>query len=223
MKNVDTTNISWFNRLHAIHKLLISVVTAFILYTVFPKHQLAHMARYMVWWDAFCISEIVLCFITFFTISSDQLCTQSGKQDESRIMIFIVVLITTLTSLLAVILLITSRSETIATKAWDLPIAIVGMMSSWALVHIIFTMRYAHMYYFNSQKGKGLDFPGDHDPDYLDFAYYSFVIGMTFQVSDVTIKTKRLRRLTLLHSIISFIFNTVIVALTINVIAGLGS
>ncbi|MBS1497011.1 MAG: DUF1345 domain-containing protein, partial [Bacteroidetes bacterium] len=61
------------------------------------------------------------------------------------------------------------------------------------------------------QKGKGLDFPGDHDPDYLDFAYYSFVIGMTFQVSDVTIKTKRLRRLTLLHSIISFIFNTVIV------------
>jgi uncharacterized membrane protein len=67
-----------------------------------------------------------------------------------------------------------------------------------------------------SRHAKGLDFPEEEHPDYLDFAYYSYTIGMTFQVSDVTVKTKGLRRLTLVHSLISFIFNTILVALTIN-------
>ena len=223
MKKKNDLNISWFNRLHAIHKLLISVLVAFAVYTIFPMQHINRIAQAMVWWDTFCISIITLTAITFFTINSQQLCFQSSKQDESRVMIFVVILISTLASLLTVILLITSKSEVNTAKVWELPIAIIGMISSWILVHTIFTLRYAHIYYSNSQKGEGLDFPGDNDPDYLDFAYYAFVIGMTFQVSDVSIKTKRLRNLTLLHSLISFSFNTVIVALTINVIAGLGN
>ena len=99
------------------------------------------------------------------------------------------------------------------------------MFMSWGLVHTTFSIRYAHLYYGNSSskdvKGHGLDFPGDVDPDFIDFAYFSFVIGMTFQVSDVEISSRRIRRLTLVHSLISFIFNTVIVALTINALAGL--
>jgi len=67
----------------------------------------------------------------------------------------------------------------------------------------------------------GIDFPGITEPDYLDFAYFSFVIGMTFQVSDVVVKSKVIRRFVLFHSLISFVFNTIIVALTINGIAGL--
>jgi uncharacterized membrane protein len=222
MKNKNDLNISWFNKLHAIHKLLISVLIAFAVYSIFPMQHLNSLAQKMVWWDSFCMSLIILSCITFFTISSEQLCVQSSRQDESRFMIFIVILITTLASLLAVVLLITSKSQLNASKDWELPIAIIGMMCSWILVHTIFTLRYAHLYYDNTQKGEGLDFPGDKDPDYLDFAYYSFVIGMTFQVSDVSIKTKRFRRLTLLHSLLAFAFNTVIVALTINIIAGLG-
>jgi uncharacterized membrane protein len=90
-------------------------------------------------------------------------------------------------------------------------------------------LRYAHFYYCDmdgNDEGKvlkpgGLEFPGDDEPDYLDFAYFSFVIGMTFQVSDVQITSKRIRRLSLMHAILSFAFNTIIVALSINIISGL--
>lgn len=67
----------------------------------------------------------------------------------------------------------------------------------------------------------GIDFPTNEAPDYLDFAYFSFVIGMTFQVSDITVSSRAIRRFVLMHGLISFIFNTIIVALTINTLAGL--
>jgi uncharacterized membrane protein len=88
-------------------------------------------------------------------------------------------------------------------------------------------MRYAHLFYGDHHNkdadkiGSGLEFPGDEKPDFIDFAYFSFVLGMTFQVSDVEISSRKIRRLSLLHSLIAFIFNTVIVALTINALAGL--
>ena len=225
MKN-NIINISWFNRLHAIHKLLISAVFAIIVYIIFPITHLNTVAHLMVGWDVFCLSIIGLSFVTFFTINSEQLCYQCSKQDESRVIIFLVVLVATIASLLAVVLLITSKSGDSAAKLWELPIAIIGMMCSWILVHTIFTFRYAHIYYDNNEidfgkSGSGLDFPGDKEPNYLDFAYFSFVLGMTFQVSDVSIHSKRLRKLALLHGLISFGFNTVVVALTINIIAGL--
>ena len=227
MKKNNHLNISWFNRLHAFHKLIISAVIAIIIYLIFPSAHLTTVAHLMVGWDVFCISTITLSFITFFTINSDQVCYQCSKQDESRVVIFIVILVAALAGMLTVILLITTKSEDNTDKLWQLPIAIIGMMSSWILVHTIFAFRYAHIYYGNNEKGSGktgsgLDFPGDKDPDYLDFAYFSFVLGMTFQVSDVSIHSKRLRKIALLHSLVSFGFNTIVIALTINVVAGLG-
>ena len=87
-------------------------------------------------------------------------------------------------------------------------------------------MRYAHIFYGDHETepaihAGGLIFPDEDKPDYFDFAYFSFVLGMTFQVSDIQVTSKRLRKLALLHGILSFGFNTIIVALTINVIAGL--
>jgi uncharacterized membrane protein len=98
---------------------------------------------------------------------------------------------------------------------------------SWALLHTVYSLHYAHVYYGDIDPGKqfraekGLEFPGKDEPDYLDFAYFSFVVGMTCQVSDVQVTSKRMRRLTLLHGIISFAFNTVILALLINTLSGL--
>ncbi len=102
----------------------------------------------------------------------------------------------------------------------------VTIIGSWLLVHTIFAMHYAHEYYQDHQtqsdcKAGGLDFPEDIEPDYWDFLYFSFVIGMTSQVSDVQITSRSMRRLSLLHSILSFFFNTAIVAMSINIIAGL--
>jgi uncharacterized membrane protein len=106
------------------------------------------------------------------------------------------------------------------------PVSILGIILSWIMVHTTLVFHYAHEYYDNDPEGKktekaGLIFPGDKQPDYFDFAYFSFVIGMTFQVSDVQITSKKLRKLALLHALIAFGLNTFVVALTINLIAGL--
>jgi uncharacterized membrane protein len=170
---------------------------------------------------------IVMSWITFFKTKSKQIREQSKKQDSSRSIIFIIVLISTLASFLAVLLLIVTKKQGDNGASWRLPIAIAGMLFSWILIHTIFTLRYAHIFYGdhktkpNTHAG-GLEFPGDSNPEYLDFAYFSFVLGMTFQVSDVQITSKRLRSLAMFHGLISFGFNTIMIALTINLIAGYG-
>jgi uncharacterized membrane protein len=107
----------------------------------------------------------------------------------------------------------------------DIIISVASVLSSWALIHTLFTLHYAHVFYRDEvtaikYKGQGLIFPEESEPDYLDFAYFAFVIGMTFQVSDVQVTSRRIRRLVLIHGLLSFIFNTAIVALSINIIAG---
>jgi len=93
------------------------------------------------------------------------------------------------------------------------------------MTHVTFAFRYAHEYYARDQGGPeadgGLDFPAEKHPDYFDFLYFSLVLGMTFQVSDVQITSRKLRRVAALHGLMSFLFNTVIVALTVNNAAGL--
>ena len=107
-----------------------------------------------------------------------------------------------------------------------MPVAVSNMLLSWVLVHTTFCFHYAHLYYDDSKDSTeihagGLDFPEEKKPDYIDFVYFSFIIGMTFQVSDVAITSRTIRRLALLHGLISFGLNTFVVALTINLIAGL--
>lgn len=94
---------------------------------------------------------------------------------------------------------------------------------SWLFAHTVFAVHYAHDYFNDlaEHRPPGLDFPAEHDdPDYWDFLYFSFVIGMTAQVSDVQVLTQRWRRLVLAHGIVSFLFNTVVLALSINLLAG---
>ncbi len=94
---------------------------------------------------------------------------------------------------------------------------------SWLVTHAVFALRYAHEYYEARADGArgGLDFPGKQLPDYLDFLYLAIVIGMTFQVSDVQVTDRYLRQLVMVHGLLSFLFNTIIVALTVNLVAGL--
>ncbi|HSN07764.1 MAG TPA: DUF1345 domain-containing protein, partial [Hanamia sp.] len=182
------------------------------------------LTHLMIGWDTFSVCMIVMTWITFFITTAKQIRIQSKVQDPNRSIIFILILISTLASFLTVILLIVSKKDGQSEPAWHLPIAVAGMLFSWILIHTIFTLRYAHIFYGdhetkpNTHAG-GLDFPGESLPDYLDFAYFSFVLGMTFQVSDVQITSKRFRRLALLHGFISFIFDTTMIALTINILA----
>lgn len=96
--------------------------------------------------------------------------------------------------------------------------SVVTVLSGWVLVHLVFMLRYAHLYYEGTPGG--IVFHGDDPPDYGDFAYLSFTIGMTYQVSDNDLTSRRIRRVLLRHALLSYFFGTIIVALTINVLAG---
>lgn len=96
---------------------------------------------------------------------------------------------------------------------------VLTVMLSWAVVHTLFTVRYARLYY-DGHPG-GIDFKSDEPPDIVDFAYVAFTVGMTFQVSDTDIQKRSIRRSIIRHALLSYLFGTVIIALTINVIAGL--
>ena len=212
-----------FERLHAIHKIIICIGLAIVVYFIADIKNNA-LGRLMIGWNTFSLCLLIMTWITFKITTPDEIRRQAALQDASRVTIFIIILVSAFASFFAVLLLVISKKE--ETQALDIPIAISGMFFSWFLVHTIFAMRYAHIYYGDHETNPdmhagGLVFPDDDKPGYSDFAYFSFVLGMTFQVSDIQITSKRLRRIALLHGILSFGFNTIIVALTINVIAGL--
>lgn len=102
-----------------------------------------------------------------------------------------------------------------------LTVAGLSIVLAWLFINVMFAQHYAHGFYgdYGSQH-QGLDFPGKQEPDYWDFAYFSIVVGMTFQVSDVQITSRTLRRMVLLHSVIAFFFNVFIIAVTVNIVAG---
>jgi len=113
------------------------------------------------------------------------------------------------------------RGESNAGGVVDMLAAAATIVLSWLYMNMIFALHYAHGYYSHRNgMHKGLDFPGKEDPDYWDFAYFALVLGMTFQVSDVQIVSRRLRRTALMHSVIAFFFNVFIIAISVNVAAG---
>lgn len=105
-----------------------------------------------------------------------------------------------------------------------LGLSMLALAASWLLMQTIFAFHYAHLYYQCESRshgvGGGLEFPGKQAPDYFDFLYYAHVVGMTSQVSDVVVTARHMRRLTLLHSLSAFAFNMLVLALSINVVAG---
>ncbi|MEO6838527.1 MAG: DUF1345 domain-containing protein [Ginsengibacter sp.] len=223
----DTKKVSSFERVNSVQRLIICIAIGGIVYFIVDRTAFDTLTHLMIGWDVFSVCMIAISWITFITTNSKDIREFCKIQDSSRSIIFIIILISTLASFLAVLLLIITHKSGKPPEEWRLIIAIAGMFFSWFLIHTIFTLRYAHIYYGDhvakpgTQAG-GLEFPGDSKPDYLDFAYFSFVLGMTFQVSDVQITSQRLRKMAMFHGLISFGFNTIMIALTINLIAGYG-
>lgn len=225
------TKTKVFFSIDAHYRLLISLGTAavalFFSWTHFSAPTVA-----LVTWLAFGFSIIVMDWVIILTANPAEIRKIASIEDSSRTLIFLFVIAASLMSLLAIVLLLLStKNQSDAVVTARVSLAMASVVVSWWLVHTIFTLRYAHMYYStdpdDDRKTKplgGLEFPGDlKEPDYLDFVYFSFVIGMTFQVSDVEISSRAIRRLAWMHGLISFAFNTAIVALSINIISGMVS
>ncbi|TWR27296.1 DUF1345 domain-containing protein [Mucilaginibacter achroorhodeus] len=214
-------------RVDAHYRLIISLAVGVVAFFL-SRHLKSVPEITLITWIGIATSIIILDWVIILGAHPREIRKIASLEDSSRTLIFLVVLASSLVSLVAIYLLLRSSKDVPEeTTAAYIILAMVAVVISWWLVHTIFTMRYAHLYYNKDSAGKeagGLDFPGDmKDPDYLDFVYFSFVIGMTFQVSDVEISSRRIRRLAWMHGLISFAFNTAIVALSINVISGLVS
>jgi uncharacterized membrane protein len=180
--------------------------------------------RVIAGWDSFSVTLLALIWITILGSGIDHIRHRARSEDISRLLIFVFTVGAACCSIFAVVALLAAAKANSHIGA-HAALCVVAVLGSWTLVHTMFTLRYAHIYYGEGtaadKPAGGLEFPSDDSPDYLDFAYFSFVIGMTAQVSDVQISSKRLRSLALVHGILSFCFNTVILALTINTVSGL--
>lgn len=216
---------SLISKTNANYKLVFSAIMAVCLFFILSLTNLRVLTKLMISWDFFNLIMIIISWIIFLTTSSQQLSTLAINQDETLPISFIIVLISVCFSLFGTIFLLLYRNSGLINREIHTVVSLVGVGLSWILLHTIFTLRYAHLYFITGSDQKplqGINFPDPEEgPDYLDFAYFSFVIGMTFQVSDITIDSKRIRRFVLVHSLIAFVFNTLIVALTINAIATL--
>lgn len=217
-----------FHKLPAIVRLLSAVVLAGLVF--FIARGKSAPVQFMVVWISFAFANLAMYGVTMFTAHPDEISHIAKNQDTSLTLIFLVTVTSAFVSLFAIVLLLRNLPNAGDPGYYYHVILSIGSVAlSWLLIHTIFTFRYAHLFYTceseeDAVKKKhrgGLLFPNDKTPDYLDFAYFSFVIGMTFQVSDVQVSSSTIRRLALLHGLLSFLFNTVILALSINIIAGL--
>ena len=226
---LDTTSTHnhFFIKIDRNYRLYLSLIVALVVYFFTKSHTLP--IAFMLVWTAFSGSFLIFSWIVILSSHPKGLRNIVSEQDTSRTLIFLFVIIAAFISVFAIIgLLQQAPNPSKSGLTYHILLAAAAVFSSWTLIHTVFTLRYAHLYYTYADReaharGKndaGLEFPGTTEPDYLDFAYFSFVLGMTFQVSDVQITSSNIRRLALLHGFLSFVYNTIIIALSINIISG---
>lgn len=207
------------NRLNeGIKKLVYSLLPALVAF--FSLSSFTIPARLIIGWNVFSFTLTLFYWVLFLRTDEKRLPHIVATEDDGVRIIFPVVLLAVCISFLGVLLLHQLQTGPPAHKLLQLLNSMLAIVGSWFLLHTIFATRYADLYFKIKKQGNAnaLMFPAPENPDYVDFAYFSFVIGMTFQVSDIQINSRQIRRLVLLHSLISFAFNTVIVAITINAV-----
>jgi uncharacterized membrane protein len=174
--------------------------------------------RFLLGWDIGVAVYLVAAFAAMADCDIDHMRRRSALMDEGRIAIPTLTACAALASLAAILIELGDKNVTHDPR--HLALAVVTIALSWAFTHTIFALHYAHEFYAeNRYVDGGLAFPGKDKPDYWDFLYFSLVIGMTSQVSDVGVTAKAIRRTVMAHGVVSFFFNATLVALMVNIAA----
>lgn len=177
-------------------------------------------AAILVGWDFAAAFLLAWTWVDIARLNAPGTRAHANREDPSRRLSEIIIIASGVALLAAVGLLLVRAGHTHGpTKAYLIGIGILSVILSWGTVHTIFALRYTRAYYRGADQG--VDFNEEDPPAYLDFAYLSFTIGMTFQVSDTDLTTKSVRRIALGHALLSYLFGAVMLALSINVVAGL--
>jgi uncharacterized membrane protein len=197
-------------------RTFVSIAIGIVAFFVLPA-SLRLVTRLLISWDIFVVCYLVLAYTMMFRCGLAHIRRSAVLQDDGRFLILLVTALGAFASIAAIVFELGASNR----SGPGLALATITIALSWAAVHTGFALHYAHDYYRGSKPG-GLQFPSgdsDDEADYWDFVYFSFVIGMTAQVSDVGITDRIIRRTATVHGIISFVFNTALVALMVNIAA----
>jgi uncharacterized membrane protein len=193
-------------------------------------NALSWSTRAVFTWDSAGLTFIVLMTLMMVDCGIDRIQARAAAQDEGQGLTLTLSVISATASILAIAVeLSLAKNDHGVVKPLRVGLAFVTIAISWFFTHLIFALHYAHEYYSpdtcpdqdgHAERG-GLGFPGGEAPDYWDFLHFSVVIGVASQTADISFTSKALRRIGTIHSVLSFVFNTIVLALTINLLAGL--
>jgi uncharacterized membrane protein len=199
-------------------RLAISIAFGVAVATFFPARGWLS-TRLLLSWDAGVALYLLLVYSLMARSTAEHIRGHAAGADEGRFGVLVLTVFAALASIGAILVEL-GRDVGAERSAGQLALATTTIVLSWVFIHTIFALHYAHDYYGeHGNKQSGLNFPGDDTPDYWDFVYFSFVIGMTSQVSDVAVAAKTIRRTVAAHGIVSFFFNVALLALMVNVAA----
>ena len=207
------------------HKLAMAVAVASLAFVLVPN-SVGFSAKSALVWNAGGLTYLALAFRLMSISPIKGIMRRARIEDETRVVFFVLILLAVLSSFYAVFALIgDAKKLTGSVKTWHIALAASTVLVSWLVMQVIFTLHYAHAFYASKNStgavARGMKFPDDDAPDYWDFFYFTTSIGATSQTSDVAITSKGIRRMVAFQAVLSFVFNTTIVALAINLASGL--
>lgn len=217
--------MSWLGRVVSGHtRSAGAIVVGAVAYAALVPF-IAEPTRLIAAWDVFGVVFLGLTIQLMVASGPAIMPANARAQEEGEWTIFWVILIGAVIGFTALVGEFSGSKELpTSVRRFHISLVIVTLVLTWLVIQATFALRYAHEYYTatdGSELDRGLGFPSTENPDYWDFVYFSAVLGMTFQVSDVVITSQKLRRLATVHGLVGFVFNTVLVALTVNLAANL--
>ncbi|HLK91877.1 MAG TPA: DUF1345 domain-containing protein [Polyangia bacterium] len=206
---------------HAHGRLLLATLLGLGTALAMPA-RLGLVVRALGAWDVAALVMVAFAWIIILHAGPGETHHHAGTHDPGRRAVGVLVVVGSAVSLLATAVILRQARGCPASFRWlFVVLCILAVASAWLLTHSAYALRYAHLYYRDDDEGVGgLTFPDEAAPCYLDFAYFAFTIGMCFQVSDVSVPSRQIRRAVLGHSMLSFLYNTAILATAINLAVG---
>lgn len=215
----DDERLPWYDLRRAQTRLLLSTfVGALCVLGLAPVLPVA--IAVMGGWDLAALSLLASTWWIIARGDPDDAQRRADMEDPGRHVLLLLTLASSLISFFAAALLIHHMDDDASLHALSVALCLGAPLLAWLLTHSVYALHYAHLYYQGNKMGEGLSFPGEDAPDDFDFAYFSFTVGMCFQTSDVEVSGKRLRRVVLFHALLSFVFNTGVIALALNLALG---
>jgi len=199
----------------------VAILTAILLPDSIARQS---VTRALLAWNIGTVLYLTLAAVMMFRSNENRMQRRAQQQDEGQYVLLVLTVAAAVASLAAIAgQLVVVKDMKGWLKNAHIALAATTVLTSWAFMHLMFALHYAHDYYAAVARGRkpGLDFPGDEPPDYGDFVYFSAIIGTSGQTADVSITTRAMRRIGTAHCVLSFLFNTTVLALTINIAASL--